>query len=92
MTFVDSQVVRDMTIGCSKDPERKLFYKWVKDFIQPVMEDEDRCWCHECVMMKRVCYDPLKSRWTSDMLPTVCISTIYESTNIIHLLNKLLQL
>ena len=60
MTFVDSQVVRDMTIGCSKDPERKLFYKWVKDFIQPVMEDEDRCWCHECVMMKRVCYDPLK--------------------------------
>lgn len=60
MTFVDSQVVRDMTIGSSKDPERKLFYKWVKDFIQPVMEDEDRCWCHECVMMKRVCYDPLK--------------------------------
>ena len=60
MTFVDSQVVRDMTIGCSKDPERKLFYKWVKDFIQPVMEDKDRCWCHECVMMKRVCYDPLK--------------------------------
>ena len=50
MTFVDSQVVRDMTIGCSG----------VKDFIQPVMEDEDRCWCHECVMMKRVCYDPLK--------------------------------
>lgn len=88
MTFVDSQVVRDMTVGCSKDPERKLFYKWVKDFIQPVMEDEDRCWCHECVMMKRVCYDPLKSRWTSDMLPTACISTIRESTNIIHLLNK----
>ena len=24
MTFVDSQVVRDMTIGCSKDPERKF--------------------------------------------------------------------
>ena len=41
MIFVDSQVVRDMTIGCSKDPERKLFYKWVKDFIQPVMEDKD---------------------------------------------------
>ena len=37
MIFVDSQVVRDMTIDCSKDPERKLFYKWVKDFIQPVM-------------------------------------------------------
>ena len=60
MIFVDTQVVRDMTIGCSKDPECKLFYKWIKDFIQPVMEDEDRCWCHECVMMKRVCYDPLK--------------------------------
>ena len=60
MIFVDSQVVRDMTIGCSKDPECKLFYKWIKEFIQPVMEDEDRCWCHECVMMKRVCYDPLK--------------------------------
>ena len=59
MIFVDSQVVRDMTIGCSKDPERKLFYKWVKDFIQPVMEDEDRCWHYECVMMKRVCYYPL---------------------------------
>ena len=59
MIFVDSQVVRDMTIGCSKDPECKLFYKWIKDFIQPVMEDEDRCWCYECVMMKRVCYDPL---------------------------------
>ena len=27
MIFVDSQVVRDMTVGCSKDPERKLFYK-----------------------------------------------------------------
>ena len=60
MTFVDSQVVRDMTIGCSKDPERKLFYKWVKDFIQPVIEDKESRWCHECVMMKRICYDPLK--------------------------------
>ena len=60
MIFVDSQVVRDMTIGCSKDPERKLFYKWVKDFIQLVMEDEERCWRYECVMMKRICYDPLK--------------------------------
>ena len=60
MIFVDSQVVRDMTIDCSKDPERKLFYKWVKDFIQPVMENEDRLWHYECVMMKRVCYDPLK--------------------------------
>ena len=60
MIFVDSQVVRDMTIGCSKDPERKLFYKWVKDFIQPVMEDEERCWCYECVMIKSICYDPLK--------------------------------
>lgn len=60
MIFVDSQVVRDMTIGCSKDPEHKLFYKWVKDYIQPVMEDEDRCWRHECVMMKRICYDPLE--------------------------------
>ena len=60
MIFVDSQVVRDMTVGCSNDPERKLFYKWIKEFIQPVMEDEDRCWCYECVMMKRVCYDPLK--------------------------------
>ncbi|MCW4094339.1 hypothetical protein [Segatella copri] len=49
-----------MTIGSLKDPERKLFYGRVKDFIQPVMEDEDRCWCHECVMMKRVCYDPEK--------------------------------
>lgn len=60
MTFVDSLVVRDMTIGCSKDPERKLFYKWVKDFIQPVIEDKESRWCHECVMMKRVSYDPLK--------------------------------
>ena len=60
MIFVDSQVVRDMTIGCSKDPERKLFYKWVKDFIKPVMKDEERCWRYECVMMKRICYDPLK--------------------------------
>ena len=49
-----------MTIGCSKDPERKLFYKWVKDFIQPVMKDEDSCWRYECVMMKSICYDPLK--------------------------------
>ena len=39
---------------------RRLFYKWVKDFIQPVMEDEDRCWHYECVMMKKVCYDPLE--------------------------------
>lgn len=76
MIFVDSQVVRDMTIGCSKDPERKLFYKWVKDFIKPVMEDEERCWRYECVMMKRICYDPLKNRLTSDMLSTACISTI----------------
>ena len=38
-----------------------MFYKWVKDFIQPVMEDEDRCWRYECVMMKRVCYDPLEN-------------------------------
>ena len=60
MIFVDSQVVRDMTIGCSKDPERKLFYKWVKDFIQLVMEDEDSCWRYECVMIKSICYDPLK--------------------------------
>lgn len=59
MIFVDSQVVRYMTIGCSNDPERKLFYKWVKDFIQPVMEDKESRWCHECVMMKRVSYDPL---------------------------------
>ena len=59
MTFVDSQVVRDMTIGSSKDPERKLFYKWVKDFIQPVIEDKESRWRHECVMMKRVSYDPL---------------------------------
>ncbi len=60
MIFVDSQVVRDMTIGCSKDPERKLFYKWVKDFIQPVMEDEYRCWQYECVVMENVRYDPLE--------------------------------
>ena len=59
MIFVDSQVMRDMTIGCSKDPERKLFYKWVKDFIQPVMKDEERCWRYECVMIKSICYDPL---------------------------------
>ena len=59
MIFVDSQMVRDMTIGCSKDPERKLFYKWVKDFIQPVIEDKESRWRHECVMMKRVSYDPL---------------------------------
>ena len=44
----------------TKDPERKLFYKWVKDFIKPVMKDEERCWRYECVMMKRICYDPLK--------------------------------
>lgn len=60
MIFVDSLVVRDMTVGCSKDFECKLFYKWVKDFIQPVIENEGRCWHYECVMMKRVCYDPLK--------------------------------
>ena len=60
MIFVDSQVVKDMTIGCSKDPERKLFYKWVKDFIQPVMEDEYRCWQYECVVMENVRYDPLE--------------------------------
>ena len=60
MIFVDSQVVRDMTIGCSKDPERKLFYKWVKDFIQPVMENEDRLWHYECVMTKRVYYPLLE--------------------------------
>lgn len=59
MIFVDSQVVRDMTIGCSKDPERKLFYKWVKDFIQPVMEDKDCWWRYECLMMNSIYYDPL---------------------------------
>ena len=58
MIFVDSQVVRDMTIGCSKDPERKLFYKWVKDFIQPVMEDKDCWWRYECLMMNSIYYDP----------------------------------
>lgn len=60
MIFVDSQVVRDMTIGCSKDPERKLFYKWVKDFILPLLEDGGYSWRYECVMMKRICYDPLE--------------------------------
>ena len=60
MIFVDSQVLKDMTIGCSKDPERKLFYKWVKDFIQPVMENEDRLWHYECVMTKKVCYPLLE--------------------------------
>lgn len=59
MAFVDSLVVRDMTIGCSKDPERKLFYKWIKDFIQPVLKEEECSWRYECVMMKRVCYYPL---------------------------------
>ena len=72
MIFVDSQVVRDMTIGCSKDPERKLFYKWVKDFIQPVMENEDRLWHYECVMTKRVCYPllekPMDIRYAADGL------------------------
>ena len=43
-----------------KNRERKLFCKWVKDFIQPVMKDEDSCWRYECVMMKSICYDPLK--------------------------------
>lgn len=72
MIFVDSQVVKDMTIGCSKDPERKLFYKWVKDFIQPVMENEDRLWHYECVMTKRVCYPllekPMDIRYAADGL------------------------
>ena len=72
MIFVDSQVVRDMTVGCSKDPERKLFYKWVKDFIQPVMENEDRLWHYECVMTKRVCYPllekPMDIRYAADGL------------------------
>lgn len=61
MIFVDSQMVRDMTIGCSKDPERKLFYKWVKDFILPVVKDEYRCWNYECLMIDKVCYDPLEN-------------------------------
>lgn len=72
MIFVDSQVVKDMTIGCSKDPERKLFYKWVKDFIQPVMENEDRLWHYECVMTKKVCYPllekPIDIRYAADGL------------------------
>ena len=59
MIFVDSQVVRAMTIGCSNDPELKLFYKWVKDFIQPVMEDKDCWWRYECLMMNSIYYDPL---------------------------------
>ena len=45
-----------MTIGCSVILS-VLFYKWVKDFIQPVMEDETDGEAHECVMMKKVCYD-----------------------------------
>ena len=72
MIFVDSQVVRDMTIGCSEDPECKLFYKWIKDFIKPVLEDEECCWCHECVMMKKVSYysldKPIDIRYTADGL------------------------
>ena len=60
MIFVDFQMVRDMTIGCSKDPERKLFYKWVKDFILPVMKDKNRFWDYECVIIDKVCYDPLE--------------------------------
>ena len=72
MIFVDSQMLRDMTVGCSQDPERKLFYKWVKDFILPVMVDEDRSWHYECVMMKRVCYDllekPMDIRYAVDGL------------------------
>ena len=59
MIFVDPQVVRDMTVGCSNDPERKLFYKWVKDFIQPVMEDDDLEWHYTCVLVEKVLYDPL---------------------------------
>ena len=72
MIFVDSQVVGDMTIGCSDDPERKLFYKWVKDFIRPVMENKGGCWRHECVMIKKVDYNPLGKpmdiRYTADGL------------------------
>ena len=59
MIFVDSLALRDITIDSSNDLDCKLYYKWVKDFIQPVMEDEGRSFCYECVMMKRVCYNPL---------------------------------
>ena len=59
MIFVDSQVVKDMTVGCSNELERKLFYKWVMDFIQPVMEDKNMRWRYACVLMEGVYYHPL---------------------------------
>lgn len=60
MIFVDFQVVRDMTIGCSNEPERKLFYKWVKNFIQPRMEDENYRWQFSCLLVEETYYHPLE--------------------------------
>jgi len=57
MIFIDSQVVRDMTVGISDDSECKLFYKWVKNFIQPMMK-EDRLCSHECLLMVDAYCDP----------------------------------
>ena len=58
--FVDSQVMRDITIGCSNDPERKLFYKWVKNFILPIMGDKSNRWINACFLVEDAYCLPLE--------------------------------
>ena len=72
MIFVDSQVMRDMTIGCSNNPERKLFYKWIKSFILPIMGDKSSSWCYACFLVEDAFCLPLEKpmdiRYTADGL------------------------
>ena len=72
MIFVDSQVGRDMTIGCSNDPERKLFYKWVKNFILPKMEKNGGSWKYACHLVEVANYlsddKPTDIRYAADGL------------------------
>lgn len=72
MIFVDSLVVRDMTIGCSNDPECKLFYKWIKYFILPKMGKNGGSWKYACHLVKVANYlsddKPTDIRYTADGL------------------------
>lgn len=94
-----TDIGRDTLFPVLADTEGKVVEMYVevhtkkvpKDFTHRLFFGEFFGNADKVVQKSRIAWRNMIFVLTSDMLPTVCISTIRESTDIIHLINKRLQ-
>lgn len=94
-----TDIGRDTLFPVLADTEGKVVEMYVevhtkkvpKDFTHRLFFGEFFGNADKVVQKSRIAWRNMIFVLTSDMLPTACISTICESTDIIHLINKRLQ-